>query len=312
MQAIELSAVSKIYRKGFRAIRVPAVIDLSFSVPASGITGFAGPNGAGKTTSIKMILGLVRPTQGTITLRGIDSGDIRARHRVGYVSEIPYFYGHLTARESLAFTYRLHGYDTAKLSSETDRVISEVGLDPAALVKKKLRDLSKGMQQRLNLAHALIGEPELFIFDEPMSGLDPIGRRLFRDIFRRIAATGRPLFFSTHVLEDLESVCDNLVVLSRGRLSYSGGIDEILERGRLGTEITVAELSDAARTALESAGCTIEQALHSGNRIFVPVAIELAAILAGLAAEGIYPGAVTPLKQSLETLLYQNRTDTEE
>ena len=312
MSAITFDHVSKIYKKGFRAIRVPAVVDVSFAVPASGITGFAGPNGAGKTTSIKMLLGLVKPTKGTISLRGIDSREVHARKRIGYVSEIPYFYGHLTARESLAFTYRLHGYDTAKLSAETDRVIDEVGLDPAQLNKKRLRDLSKGMQQRLNLAHALIGEPELFVFDEPMSGLDPIGRRLFRDIFRRIASTGRPLFFSTHVLEDIESICDNLVVLSRGQLSYSGGIGEIIEKGRTGTEIITTTLTDALASEIIAQGCSITPILPTGCRITVSASIDHKAILEILHTNKVFPESIIPIKQSLETLLYHNRTDTEE
>ena len=309
--SIEFTNVSKIYSKGFRGIKISAVTDLSFSVPENGISGFVGPNGAGKTTCIKMALGLVRPSSGIINIRGIDASLDKSRRRIGYVSEIPYFYGHLTAMESLAFTYRLQGYDRAKVRMESERVICAVGLDPSALAKKKLRELSKGMQQRLNLAHAIIGEPELLILDEPMSGLDPIGRRLFRDVFRSISASGIPLFFSTHVIEDIETVCDNLVVLSKGRLSYCGGIRDIVARGNLGTDVVVENCDDDLSSSLKEKGCTVTDLHPSGVNIFLPSAIGSRDVISALISAGKIPLSITPVRQALETVLYNQGNNKE-
>lgn len=304
MSILKFDNVTKIYKKGFFEKKIPAVQNLSFAAEGKKITGFVGPNGAGKTTSIKMLLGLVRPTSGVITIKGITAQDPHARRSVAYVSEQPYFYPYLSIQESLQFSYRLCGYNPADLTREIQRVLHLVQLSDIA--QKKIHELSKGMQQRLNMAHALVGNPEIFIFDEPMSGLDPIGRRLFREIFRSLSQQGKCIFFSTHILEDIESLCDSVVVLSKGNLVYAGDIDQLLSRGILGTEILVEGLQAKHLDYLGLCGTTVTSVDSSKSLIFIPTTDTPQKSLQYLVTQNIYPISIKPRMQSLESILYKD------
>jgi len=233
-KVIELTHVTKIFNKALEEKAKTAVSDLSFSVEAGGITGFIGPNGAGKTTSIKMILGLYLPTTGSVTLMGKPAQTPQARNEVAYVSEQPYFYEHLSAEETLVFIYQLKQLPPRAMANEIERVLNIVELTPHR--KGRVKKFSKGMQMRLNMAQALLGNPKLIIMDEPMSGLDPLGRRLFRSLFKKLADQGITIFFSTHVIEDIETICDRIVVLSKGKLHYMGDVATLVQSTKIGTE----------------------------------------------------------------------------
>ncbi len=311
MRLLEVDAVTKTYRVGVRARKVVAVRDLSFAVDdRSGITGFVGPNGAGKTTTIKMALGLVRPSRGAIRVLGKDARAPSSRTRVAFVSEQPYFYAHLSIVESLRFAGRLRGLPGARLAEEIERVLGTVGLEGCA--GKKVRELSKGMQQRLNMAQALLGEADFFIFDEPMSGMDPPGRSLFRRIFRDLEAQGKSVFFSTHILEDIETLCSRVVVLSRGRLRHDGRVEDLLAQGFEGTEMVVPRLPESTHEQLAARGCTVNRTPAGAMRIFVPADQDARAVQARLASKAVSFDSISHRRKSLETLLYDSEKGAED
>lgn len=302
MYSIEIEHLSKTYRKGFWGIKVAAVVDISFSVKKNAVTGFVGPNGAGKTTTIKTITGLVKPSKGNVKVNGVDVSSHTARRGVAYLSEQPCFYGHLTVAESLEFAAKLLGMKAGVIKNEIHRVLDIVELSHKA--KSKVKEMSKGMQQRLNMAQALLGNPGLMILDEPMSGMDPPGRRLFRNIFKEMAAKGTTVFFSTHVLEDIESVCDEVVVLSKGRLAYSGSVSDLLAKGHIGTEIEIVSSENSIKDILVQHGCSIESETGSSCTVVVPSAVNAAEILKLLGEKNIYPSQVVNRSSSMEDLLY--------
>lgn len=302
MYSIEIKNLTKIYRKGFWGIKVPAVVDVSFNVHSGYVTGFVGPNGAGKTTTIKTIMGLVYPQRGEVRVHECSIADYRARNGVAYLSEQPYFYGHLTTRESLAFASHLLNLDKKRINDEVDRVLDLVELSHKS--KSKVKEMSKGMQQRLNMAQALLGKPKLMILDEPMSGMDPPGRRLFRTLFKDLAKSGITIFFSTHVLEDIESVCDRVVVLSKGKKTYDGAVNELLEKGFKGTEIELEQDPQVLTELILNAGCTVDQHSERSWIITVPPGIESAIILEMLNNNNLYPSRIERRKSSMEELLY--------
>jgi ABC-2 type transport system ATP-binding protein len=304
MSIVTFDSVSKTFRKGFRAIKVPVVRKLTFSIDTNAIHGFVGANGAGKTTCIKMLLGMVRPDIGSIAIRGISAQNPLARKRVAFVPEQPCFYQHLTARESLEFSYRLSGFPPASMRNAIGQALTTVGLiDQSA---KKVHELSKGMQQRLSMAQALSGDADLFVFDEPMSGLDPLGRRLFRTIFRDLARQGKCIFFSTHILEDIETLCDRVIALSHGSLVYSGAISDLLAAGYLGTEIVVAGLAADRHTELSNRGFSLTTLKNDETQIVADNQSAATACLAWLAERSLFPASVTPRRQPIETTLYKN------
>jgi ABC-2 type transport system ATP-binding protein len=302
MYSIEIKNLTKIYRKGFWGIKVLAVEDISFDVHSGCVTGFVGPNGAGKTTTIKTIMGLVRPQSGDVRVHGCSITDYRARNSVAYLSEQPYFYGHLTSWESLAFASHLLNIDKKNIGAEIDRVLDLVELSHKS--KSKVKEMSKGMQQRLNMAQALLGKPKLMILDEPMSGMDPPGRRLFRTLFKDLAQSGVTIFFSTHVLEDIESVCERVVVLSKGKKTYDGAVKELLDKGFKGTEIELEQNPVLVAEQIKNAGCSIDQLSESCWVICVPAGIDSSTILEMLSTNKLYPSRIERRKSSMEELLY--------
>lgn len=302
MSAIELSNVSKVYQKDFWAKRIPAVSNLSFIAKKNRVTGFVGPNGAGKTTTIKMIMGLVFPDTGSVKIYGKDSRLKEARKGVAFLSEQPYFYSHLKVSETLRFAAELLDLDKLVIKSEIDRVLALVNLTEKA--GSRVKELSKGMQQRLNMAQALLGDPHTLILDEPMSGMDPPGRRLFRNLFSDLAQKGKTIFFSSHVLDDIEAVCDDVVVLSKGKLTFCGEIDEILDKGFLGTEINVSDLSPDDLLHLRSLNCEIRDLEKNSYQLFVPGKSDPGQIQNFLFSRSIKVDSISRRTMSLEDLLY--------
>jgi ABC-2 type transport system ATP-binding protein len=301
---IEFSHVTKKYRKHFWTGSVIAVDTCSFSVDKNTVTGFVGPNGAGKTTSIKMIMGLMRPDAGAIRINGIDPVLPASRKGVSFLSERPYFYDHLSVVETLRFAFRLQGGNGKSENSAIDGALEAVELRQASAMRVK--DLSKGMQQRLSMAQALLCDPGLFILDEPMSGLDPLGRRLFRRLFTKLAQRGKSIFFSSHILDDVESLCSNVVVLSQGRLLYQGAISQLVAQGFLGTELSVTSLADATRAELTAMGYSVTQTADKECMIFVPADKDLKKCQAYLHEQGIACNTISKRNASLEDSIYNS------
>jgi len=226
MIPLQVHALTKIYRPAWSRKQFVAVDRLNLEVRKGEIFGFLGHNGSGKTTTIKMILGLVRPTAGRALILGRDFREIDVKRSVGYLPESPYFYDYLTAEEFLKFYGRLFNMGGSELACKIDSLLEQVSLRDARSVQ--LRKFSKGMLQRVGIAQALINDPLLVILDEPMSGLDPIGRRDVRDIILRLREQGKTVFFSSHILPDVEMICDRVGILSKGELKAIGPVSDLI------------------------------------------------------------------------------------
>ncbi len=265
MDVILVDQLTKVYTPNWPWQKPVIGLDgLSLSVSRGEIYGFLGPNGAGKTTTLKILMGLMRPTRGTAELLGQPAGDIHTRQRIGFLPEAPYFYDYLTAEEFLGFYGRLAGLDRSALAHRITALLDLVGLTEART--RQLRKFSKGMLQRIGLAQALIHDPELVILDEPMSGLDPIGRKQVRDLILNLREQGKTVFFSTHIIPDVEMICDRVGIVVKGRLLASGRVDELVSRRAGPVEIVCDGLSpdrvaeivpDAAKVLWRGSRCLI-------------------------------------------------------
>jgi ABC-2 type transport system ATP-binding protein len=246
---VETWNINKIYRTGFWLNqKVQSLTNLSLSVRQGETFGLLGPNGAGKTTLLKILLGVIRPTSGRAVLLGRPIGDRGTKQRVGYLPENPYFYDFLTAWEFLEFVGGLFQIPPSKQKQRIPQLLDLVGLAQKTAKKKQLRQYSKGMMQRVGMAQALINDPELVFFDEPMSGLDPLGRYQVREIILSLKEQGKTIFFNSHVLTDVEQICDRIAILARGELICVGSLEEILGSANVyqvvvkgGTESQLAE-----------------------------------------------------------------------
>ena len=243
---LEIQDLHKTFFIGFFRKRVDAVRGVSFKVRDGDIFGLLGPNGAGKTTLIKTMMGLIHPSRGAVRIRGIDSRKPRSREGLGYLPENPYFHEYLNPRELLHLAGSLGGMSRAEIVRERDGLIEKVGLKDA--IKRPLRKFSKGMLQRIGLAQALLTRPGLLVLDEPMSGLDPIGRKFVVDLIQDVNLQGTSVMFSSHILSDVERLCHRVVILNKGIKVAEGSLDELL-RKEAGTE-TLEELF--MRKALDS------------------------------------------------------------
>jgi ABC-2 type transport system ATP-binding protein len=225
--------------------RVQILNDVSMEIPEGSIFGFLGANGAGKTSLIQLIAGIRKPTTGTVTIRGIDTTDSKARSRLGYLPERPYFYEHLTGQEFLEYLGVLSGLDVRNLKSKITTALSRVGLSSAA--KLRLKNYSKGMLQRIGVAQAILHDPEFVLLDEPMSGLDPVGRKEIRDLILELKHEGRTVFFSSHVIPDVESLCDRVGLIKKGKLIGSGVLSDFFKEESRPVEVgfTLASPSEA-------------------------------------------------------------------
>src|SRR6266705_6080182 len=239
MPALATRELTKDYAIGFWRKRPYRALDrLSIEVAAGDVFGFLGPNGAGKTTTLKLLMQLVFPTSGHAEILGRPLGALDVKRRLGYLPENPYFYDYLTAEELLTYFARLFGYRGADIRARATRLLNDVGI--GAERRLQLRRFSKGMLQRVGIAQALINEPELVIFDEPMSGLDPLGRRDVRALILRLRDAGCTVFFSSHVLSDAEALCSRVAILAKGRLVAPGRLTDMLAFRASGWELVVA------------------------------------------------------------------------
>lgn len=239
---IAAEKVFKSYPTGFFRKRVVVLSDLSFTVRRNEIVGFLGPNGAGKTTTIKILNRLAFPDRGIVTVFGEEAGRrSESRRRVGFMPEQPYFYEYLTAGEFLGLCGHLNGLGRSEISERSRVMLSRVGLDGAA--RTAIRKFSKGMMQRLGLAQALLHDPELVILDEPMSGLDPMGRMDVRNLIRELKASGKTIFFSSHIISDVEALCDRVIMLDRGWKVAEGSVEDLV--GREGVQYVEIQFSPA-------------------------------------------------------------------
>lgn len=225
--ALEINKVTKIFRDFWRRPKVTAVRDVSFSVRRGEIFGLLGPNGSGKSTTIKMMLGLLRPTHGTIRLLGQSPGDVPVKHRIGYLPEESYLYSYLTSEETLDFYARLFNLSAAERRERIDQLLDMTGMAQAR--HRTVGEFSKGMARRIGLAQALINDPEFIILDEPTSGLDPIGCRQVKDLILLLAQRGKTILLSSHLLADVEDVCDRVAILYNGQVQALGTMNELLE-----------------------------------------------------------------------------------
>jgi ABC-2 type transport system ATP-binding protein len=236
-----INQLSKVFKTGFIPKRIVALDGVSLEVERGEIFGLLGPNGAGKTTTIKCILSLIRPDFGKIELLGDPIPSSKAMARIGFMSENPYVYDFLSGREYLIFSAKLFGMDATSSRQKADELLAFFHMEHAADLA--LRKYSKGMLQRIGLAQALINDPDFLILDEPMSGLDPVGRKEVRDLMLSLKTKGRTLLFSSHILSDAEMICDRVAILVRGKVQTTGNVQALLKK-IVAYEVTVRDLSD--------------------------------------------------------------------
>lgn len=304
MKVISIEGLIKTYRSGWPGSpTVTALAGLSLSVEAGEIYGFLGPNGAGKTTTLKILLGLMRANGGTAVVLGNPAGDVKTHSRIGFLPESPYFYDYLTAEEFLGFYGRLAGLSHAILPQRITDMLQIVGLTDART--RQLRKFSKGMLQRIGLAQALIHDPKLVILDEPMSGLDPIGRKQVRDLILSLRERGKTVFFSSHILPDVEMICDRVGIIGKGQLLAEGTIDELVHRDHTDSVEVVCEgLEGEAIAGIRSVASRL---IQRGRQclIILPNPDSVAKVLAEVAKHQGRLISVTPQKRSLEELFFE-------
>ena len=302
---IEIENLSKDYEVGFwKKRKVRALDNLSLNVEGGQIFGFLGGNGAGKTTTIKILMSLIFPTAGRAKILGEDISNVKMHAQIGYCPENPYFYDYLTARELMNYFGELFGLDSARRKQKTEELLTKVGLEEKDW-NKQLRKFSKGMLQRVGLAQSLINEPRIVFLDEPMSGLDPIGRREIRELIAELREKGATVFMSTHILSDIEALCDNVAILRGGKLAATGNLDDLLtESGETQTfEINVKGVSaENLRNEIESIAGAIVSSKASGANISVAEEKDVDRVLQIVRNNGGRLISVQPVKQSLEEL----------
>jgi ABC-2 type transport system ATP-binding protein len=300
MSAVETVELTKDYPVGFwRKVSKRALDGLTFQVEPSQVFGLLGPNGAGKSTTLKILLGLVFPTSGKALLFDRPPADIAAHRRLGYLPEQPYFYDHLSVRETLDFYARLCGLGRADRRRRIAELSCTFRLE--ARLDRPLRTLSKGSLQRVGMAQALIASPALAILDEPMSGLDPIGRKQIRDIIQSLRAAGTTVLFSSHILSDAQLLCDRVAILGHGRLHEVVRLADLTTDGE-GYEVVVAEID--AGTAQRLHGLGLSQLEQHGPRwhCLAPTREELRAVVRAVAFAGGTVESVTARPVDLERI----------
>jgi ABC-2 type transport system ATP-binding protein len=298
MLAVETLELTKDYYVGFFRKRPRRAVDgLNLRVEKGEVFGLLGPNGAGKTTTLKILLRLVFPTSGTARILGSELEDVAMHGRVGYLPENPYFYDHLTAQEFMNYAGELFGLRPTERRRRIDRLLERLGLAESRHLP--LRKFSKGMVQRVGIAQALINDPELIFLDEPMSGLDPLGRREVRDLILELKDEGKTIFFSTHILSDAEVLCDRVAILHRGRLQGCGELHEILS---LGVAVTEVVLENPPAELLRELSPYTRSLVRTGRRVRleVPAESDVARVLALAIRHAAGIVSLNPVKMSLE------------
>ena len=303
---VEIENLTKDYEVGFwRKKKVRALESLSLTVSQGQIFGFLGGNGAGKTTTIKLLMSLLFPTAGTARILGSDIGDVSMHRRIGYCPENPYFYDYLTANELMNYFGELFGYSATERTRKTEALLNQVGLDERDR-NKQLRKFSKGMLQRVGIAQALINDPEIVFFDEPMSGLDPIGRREVRELIAGLPARGTTVFMSTHILSDVEALCDEVAILRRGHLAATGKLDDLLATQGEG-QVYEIRLRNIDADKLPAGLDRVSN--HGGVTVMVDDEAEIERVIASARSAGGKLISVQEVKQSLEELFVNSTVE---
>jgi ABC-2 type transport system ATP-binding protein len=300
MSAIEILGIEKVYSVGFwRKQPKCALKPLHLSVEEGEVFGYLGPNGAGKTTTLKILMGLMYPTAGSARILGMEINDPRMKAQIGFLPEQPYFYDYLTARELLNYYGKLSGVDIRELPRRIAVVLERVGISSAANVQ--LRKFSKGMLQRVGIAQAILHDPKVIFLDEPMSGLDPMGRREVRDLMVRLKQEGKTVFFSTHILSDAEALCDRVGVIHQGELRGVGAVAELT--AKVQGKIEIIWQGATLPAALKTLGTETQ---ISGDTVRAEIAdSQLDAAIDGLRREHCRLISVNPLRGTLEEYFMQ-------
>ena len=302
MQVVEITNLTKDYELGFwRKRKVRALDGLSLSIDRGQIFGFLGANGAGKTTTLKLLMRLIFPTTGSARILGHDIQDVSMHQRIGYLPENPYFYDYLTAREFLEYCAEIFGLSATERKKRTSDLLARVKLDERRW-DTQLRKFSKGMLQRVGLAQSLVNDPEIVFLDEPMSGLDPVGRREVRDLISALRDEGKTVFMCSHILSDIEVLCDRVAILNRGRLAQVGYLDELRGSTEGPNRMEVMATGTDAETLRQHLPETDIAPTPRGLRIEVASEDEIDRVLAALRKAGGKVVSVQPIKQSLEEL----------
>jgi ABC-2 type transport system ATP-binding protein len=297
--AIRTRELSKDYYVGFWRPRPYRALDrLSLDVAPGDVFGFLGPNGAGKTTTLKLLMQLVFPTSGGAEILGRPVGDVAVRRRIGYLPENPYFYDHLTAEELLEYYGRLFAMTPADRRQRIPAILDRLGIGSER--RLPLRKYSKGMLQRVGIAQALLNEPEVLFLDEPMSGLDPLGRRDVRALMLELRDQGRTIFFSSHILSDAESLCSQVAIVAKGRLAAAGPLRELREFAVQGWELVMAGVPAAALERVRARARRIQPIAGDRYVIDLPPDGRPEELLRELTAGGAALISLNPLRETLE------------
>ncbi len=299
MFAIRTENLTKDFRIGFWRPRPYRALDnLNLEVAQGETFGFLGPNGAGKTTTLKLLMQLLYPTSGSAEILGRPVGDVGVKRRIGYLPESPYFYDYLTAEELLAYFADLMGYDRVERNKRVSSLLDRVGIGDER--RLQLRKFSKGMLQRVGIAQALLNDPEIVFLDEPMSGLDPLGRREVRNLIIQLRDRGCTVFFSSHVLADAEALCSRVAIMAGGKLVASGRVADLQAFDVRGWELVV---SGVAPEQLERHRSRIVRATPLGEQRYsleLPLEIPPERLLADLVAGGAQLVSLNPIRETLE------------
>ena len=302
MPAIEITNLTKDYEVGFsRKRKVRALDSLTLSIDRGQIFGFLGANGAGKTTTLKLLMRLIFPTTGTARILDHDIQDVSMHQRIGYLPENPYFYDYLTAREFLDYCAEIFGFPAGERRRRAADLLARVKLDEKRW-DTQLRKFSKGMLQRVGLAQSLINDPEIVFLDEPMSGLDPVGRREVRDLIAALREEGKTVFMCSHILSDIEVLCDRVAILKRGKLAQVGYLDELRRTTEGPNRMEVLASGTEARTLKEHLPEADIAPTPRGLRIEIASEDEIEGVLTALRKAGGKIVSIQPVKQSLEEL----------
>ena len=302
--AIETESLTKDFPVGFWRPRPYRALDtLTLQVEAGEVFGFLGPNGAGKSTTLKLLMQLLYPTRGTARILGRPVGDVSVRQRIGFLAENPYYYDYLTAEELLSYFAKLFGYHGADVTTRVARVLDEAGL--GAERRMRLRQFSKGMLQRVGLAQALINDPEVVFLDEPMSGLDPLGRKRVRDLILRLRARGCTVFFSSHILSDAEVLCSRVAIMAQGRMVASGKLVDILGFELKGWEVVVANVTADSRAEIETRARQVTPLADGRFMVDLPPTADPSRLVHELSGRGIELVSINPVRDTLEDYFVQ-------
>jgi ABC-2 type transport system ATP-binding protein len=302
---LAVDRLTKDYPVGFWRPRPYRALDaLTLSIAPGEVFGCLGPNGAGKSTTLKLLMGLVAPTSGTAHLFGLPVSNVASRRRVGFLPENPVFYDYLTGEELIAYYGQLCGLRSADAKGRATALLDRVGL--GAERRMALRRYSKGMVQRLGVAQALVQDPELVVLDEPMSGLDPIGRRDVRSLILSLRNEGRTVLFSSHILSDAESLCTRVAILAAGRLQAIGGITDLVEFSVRAWELLVDDASESLRTQLQTAGATLTELSAGRVQIHLPGSMAPEPLLQLVSAAGGRVLSLQPVRETLEEVFLKH------